>query len=96
MEKQDAVEKIAKRFKRLSLAQLMDLNFDLNEEIDLRRQEGEPDTEAEQHRTERTVYTKCGKVGCHCKNGEKVHGPYRYEYWREDGRLRSRYLGKGR
>jgi hypothetical protein len=33
---------------------------------------------------------KCGKRGCtRCP-----HGPYWYAYWREDGRLRSRYIGK--
>ncbi|WP_088888787.1 DUF6788 family protein [Leptolyngbya ohadii] len=38
---------------------------------------------------------RCGKVGCKCegKNGE-LHGPYWYAYWRENGRLRSRYVGK--
>jgi hypothetical protein len=33
---------------------------------------------------------RCGKPGCtRCP-----HGPYWYAYWREDGRLRSRYIGK--
>lgn len=33
---------------------------------------------------------RCGKQGCtRCP-----HGPYWYAYWREDGRLRSRYIGK--
>ena len=33
---------------------------------------------------------RCGKRGCtRCP-----HGPYWYAYWREDGRLRSRYIGK--
>lgn len=38
---------------------------------------------------------RCGKAGCKCagKNGE-LHGPYWYAYWRDDGRLRSRYVGK--
>ena len=35
---------------------------------------------------------RCGKRGCtRCP-----HGPYWYAYWREDGRLRSRYLGSAR
>ena len=33
---------------------------------------------------------RCGKMTCtRCP-----HGPYWYAYWREDGRLRSRYIGK--
>ena len=38
---------------------------------------------------------RCGKLGCKCagENGE-LHGPYWYAYWREDGKLKSRYIGK--
>lgn len=38
---------------------------------------------------------RCGKAGCKCagKQGE-LHGPYWYAYWREDGKLKSRYVGK--
>ena len=33
---------------------------------------------------------KCGRANCtRCP-----HGPYWYAYWREGGRLRSRYIGK--
>lgn len=33
---------------------------------------------------------RCGKPGCtRCP-----HGPYWYAYWRESGRVRSRYIGK--
>ena len=33
---------------------------------------------------------RCGKRGCtRCP-----HGPYWYAYWREDGKLHSRYIGK--
>lgn len=33
---------------------------------------------------------RCGKPGClSCP-----HGPYWYAYWRENGRRRSRYVGK--
>jgi hypothetical protein len=33
---------------------------------------------------------RCGRDGC----STCPHGPYWYAYWREDGRLRSRYIGK--
>jgi Family of unknown function (DUF6788) len=40
-------------------------------------------------------YRNCGKQHCHaCQDGKKGHGPYWYAYWREDGRLRSGYIGK--
>jgi hypothetical protein len=39
--------------------------------------------------TYRLEPVKCGKPTCtRCP-----HGPYWYAYWRENGRLRSRYLG---
>ena len=40
--------------------------------------------------TYRQQSVRCGKDGC----TTCPHGPYWYAYWREDGRLRSRYVGK--
>jgi hypothetical protein len=40
--------------------------------------------------TFRQETVRCGKEGC----TKCPHGPYWYAYWREDGRLRSRYIGK--
>ena len=42
--------------------------------------------------TYRLEEVRCGKANC----GRCPHGPYWYAYWREDGRLRSRYLGRAR
>lgn len=40
--------------------------------------------------TFRQEMVRCGKKGCtRCP-----HGPYWYAYWRENGRTRSRYVGK--
>jgi hypothetical protein len=40
--------------------------------------------------TYRQQSVRCGKAGCtRCP-----HGPYWYAYWREGGRVRSRYVGK--
>jgi hypothetical protein len=36
---------------------------------------------------------KCGKKNCKCAAGE-FHGPYWYAYWREGGKVKSRYIGK--
>lgn len=38
----------------------------------------------------RQEHVRCGKVTCR----SCPHGPYWYAYWREDGRTRSRYVGK--
>jgi hypothetical protein len=48
-----------------------------------------PDTYATNVRY-RQQYVRCGKASCtRCP-----HGPYWYAYWRENGRARSRYVGK--
>jgi hypothetical protein len=38
----------------------------------------------------RAQHVKCGKTNC----ARCPHGPYWYAYWWEDGRRRSRYVGK--
>lgn len=35
----------------------------------------------------------CGYPKCRCHTGQK-HGPYRYAYWYENGKLVSAYAGK--
>jgi hypothetical protein len=53
---------------------------------------GFAEDQAEEHAkvTYRLEDVRCGKEGCtRCP-----HGPYWYAYWREKGRLRSRYIGK--
>ncbi len=54
---------------------------------------GMPPTDA--HITYSQQYRRCGKPTCpRCAAGGSGHGPYWFAYWREGGRLRSRYLGK--
>ena len=36
-------------------------------------------------------WVRCCRLGCRCSRGE-LHGPYYYLFWREDGRLRKRYV----
>ncbi len=36
-------------------------------------------------------WVRCCQPGCRCSRGE-LHGPYYYLFWREDGRLRKRYV----
>ncbi len=38
----------------------------------------------------RAQHVKCGKANC----TQCPHGPYWYAYWWEDGKRRSRYVGK--
>jgi hypothetical protein len=40
--------------------------------------------------TYRQERVRCGREGC----SKCPHGPYWYAYWREDGKLRSRYVGR--
>ncbi|HWH07588.1 MAG TPA: hypothetical protein VNX21_00215 [Candidatus Thermoplasmatota archaeon] len=42
----------------------------------------------------RSEGVRCGKARCACREG-KLHRPYVYKYWREGGRLRKAYVGKG-
>ena len=54
-----------------------------------------PDTPPDATITYRQHYTRCGKPDCPtCGSGEASHGPYWYAHWQQDGRRRSRYLGK--
>jgi hypothetical protein len=36
-------------------------------------------------------WKRCGRPACRCVGGQ-FHGPYHYLFWREDGRLRKRYV----
>lgn len=36
---------------------------------------------------------RCGREKCRCARGQ-LHGPYWYVYYRENGRLKSEYLGR--
>jgi hypothetical protein len=55
-----------------------------------RHGEEQPDHRPPGKVTYRQERVRCGRAGC----GQCPHGPYWYAYWREGGRLRSRYLGK--
>lgn len=48
----------------------------------------EPGSEPKVSMREQMV--RCGKAGC----TKCPHGPYWYAYWTEDGRRRSRYVGR--
>lgn len=47
------------------------------------------------HRLYQLEQVRCGKPNCKCAGGNgELHGPYWYAYWREEGKLKSRYVGK--
>lgn len=48
---------------------------------------------AADRRTYRLESVRCGKKGCKCAEG-KLHGPYWYAYWLENGKTKSQYVGK--
>jgi hypothetical protein len=102
MARADQVEKTIRQIMRMvegfSLDELLDLRFDLEEKIEQLRSEGKSTgsavAEKEPTVTVREEWKRCGKPSCRCNTEGELHGPYIYEYWKEDGRTRSRYIGK--
>ena len=86
---------------KLTLRQLLDLNIYVQELISetkarAKRHANSKEVLAEKvtnHRTYRQVSIRCGKDNCKCSEGSG-HGPYWYAYWSEEGRTKSRYIGK--
>ncbi len=49
---------------------------------------------AAEHHRKRAEYRRCGAERCGtCRDGPG-HGPYLYAVWREDGKVKRRYLGR--
>lgn len=46
------------------------------------------------HITYQRQYRTCGKPSCGTCQKSDGHGPYWYAYWRENGKLKSTYVGK--
>jgi hypothetical protein len=49
-----------------------------------------PGSRAEPRVSLRNQMVRCGKPGC----SKCPHGPYWYAYWTEDGKRKSRYIGR--
>jgi hypothetical protein len=50
-----------------------------------------------QGRTYQREKRRCNRAGCKCMAGEVSdvgHGPYWYAYWKEQGKVKSQYVGK--
>lgn len=87
-----------------SLPELRDLAARIAAMIDDREQPPEPKNNpnravVEERRTPtatlRLELVNCGKGACKACGGRRpAHGPYWYAYWKENGRTKSRYIGK--
>ena len=96
-------DRFRQRILRLSLADKRSLRAWLNTIIEAEETapalpSANPGREVvEQQQVGRAVYQleliKCGKTNCRCASG-KLHGPYWYGYRRENGKLKSWYIGK--
>lgn len=93
---------IKKTLRGLNLGQLRKLEVWIHDLIESVEQNKQPRSQlpsnlAGRHRainkTYRLEYIRCGKGGCKCADG-KLHGPYWYGYWSEDGKTKSQYIGK--
>src|SRR5689334_3518773 len=99
MARADQIEKTISQIMKLaadfSLDEMLDLRFDLEERIEELREKHSADvsTQAEPTITMREEWRKCGKPNCRCNTDGPLHGPYIYEYWKQNGRTRSRYVG---
>lgn len=95
------METLKRELKKLSVEELQELLAyiqTLLEEHQEGFQPSKPEPEVLQEiRRGKVVYrqqwVKCGKPGCKCAQG-KLHGPYWYAYWWENGKTRSKYIGK--
>jgi hypothetical protein len=107
MAKRPDIDKLRAALGQLTLAQAKQLHAELGEMVRAREQHSvEPKSVqakgreiVETQRIDERLYqlerVRCGKAGCKCAGTDgELHGPYWYAYWREDGRLKSRYVGK--
>lgn len=110
MAKRPDIDRLRAALRHLTLAQAKQLYAELGEivqdlEATLEQQSGLGavpvkgreviETQRIDDRLYQLELVRCGKAGCKCAGMDgELHGPYWYAYWREDGKLRSRYVGK--
>jgi len=90
-------DKIAKQIQEYTIAELEDLQFAIGELIEQKReteQSSVRSAESGSKITEREEYRRCGRANCRCNVNGELHGPYLYHYWSENGRVKSKYIGK--
>jgi hypothetical protein len=107
MPKQSSLAKLRELLRDLTLEQAKQLQDELEAVIyELEQQQSSAFIPARQdreivqvqHSNDRLYQlerVRCGKLTCKCMGKDaKLHGPYWYAYWRENGKLKSRYIGK--
>lgn len=107
MSKQPSLSQIRAAFRKLTLKQARKLQRELEkvtQELEAQTETIAPDSRKgreiiEVQRVDDRLYqleqVRCGKANCKCAGAKgELHGPYWYAYWREDGKLKSRYVGK--
>ncbi|BAU16139.1 hypothetical protein LEP3755_67060 (plasmid) [Leptolyngbya sp. NIES-3755] len=107
MAKRPDIDKLRTTLGQLTLAQAKQLYAELGEIVKSLEQESADsevvtakgrevmDTQRIDNQLYQLELVRCGKAGCKCAGMDgELHGPYWYVYWREDGKLKSRYVGK--
>jgi hypothetical protein len=96
----NSLRKIKKDLSDLSLSELEQIKIWLEKYIDkaedkIKAGELEPEVSIieKNGKTYRLQHIRCGKETCKCATGG-LHGPYWYAYWLEDGKTKSKYLGR--
>ena len=77
-----------------ALIEYRDQSVDTNELPEAAEPIDEPDSV--EHGTVVKEKVTCGDDSCKCANGNHadMHGPYLYRYYRENGTMKSEYVGK--
>lgn len=92
------ITKVMEMIRDFSMEELQELRFDLEERISELKSEGREQSlmgkEKETTISRREEWRRCGKINCRCETAGELHGPYIYEYWKEKGKTKSRYVGK--
>jgi hypothetical protein len=107
MPRKPALESLRSTLQRLNLQQKQEIYAWLGEAIaseteaslviPLRSAAAATEQQHYQGKTYQREKRRCNRTGCRCMAGEVAdvgHGPYWYAYWKEQGKVRSQYVGK--
>ncbi len=88
-------EELLRELDEAQMEELRAIDARLNEALQARRAGGSPGAPVRMEKqvgslTFRYETVRCGKENC----SRCPHGPYWYAYWKENGRTRSRYIGR--
>lgn len=92
----NSLSEIKKSLSHLSLSELRQIRTWLDNRLEKTDKKSEAviideiDNDGKTYRLQRV---RCGKETCKCMTGD-LHGPYWYAYWLENGKTKSKYVGK--